>query len=213
MNAIMTYSMRHVLLLTVIAWLAMLDFDFFLHAGVLAGLYLQPSPFLLPPMTAFTLIPVGYLSFLLLAVLLIWLMIRLKLVGWRQGATLGLELGGLTWGAFVLGLLSISTASFTLLIAWLIGQTLELAIAGAVVGSGLAGMGLRRLFGVVIVCVVLSVMITSTIVGSGSHPTPLIMSAAQQRVPPDRASRATRGGEAIQSPLTREGGSGSPRGG
>jgi hypothetical protein len=67
----------------------MLGFDFLLHAGLLAGLYLQPSPFLLPPVTALALIPAGYLSFLLLAVLLVWLMRRLKLAGWRAGAIFG----------------------------------------------------------------------------------------------------------------------------
>jgi hypothetical protein len=156
----MTHSKQHVLLLTFIAWLSILGFDFLLHAGLLAGLYLQPSPFLLPPFTAFTLIPVGYLSFLLLSILLVWLMIRLNLAGWRQGALFGLELGGLTWGAFVLGLASVSTASFSLLIGWFIGQTLELALAGAVVGSGLAGVRLWRLFGVVMVFVLLSVITT-----------------------------------------------------
>ncbi len=149
----------------------MLGFDFFLHAGLLAELYLQPSPFLLPPLTALTLIPVGYLSFLLLAVLLVWLMIRLKLAGWRQGALFGLELGGLAWGAFVLGLLSVSTASIALLIGWFTGQTLELAIAGAVIGSGLAGTRLRRLLGVVLVGVLLSVVVTIILQSIGVVPT------------------------------------------
>jgi hypothetical protein len=108
-------------------------------------------------LTAFKLIPLGYLSFLPLTVLLVWLMTRLQLSGWHQGVFFGLKLGGLTWGAFVLGLLSISTASFSLLFGWFIGQTVELAIAGAVIGSGLAGMRLRRLFGMVTVFVLLSV--------------------------------------------------------
>lgn len=149
----------------------MLGFDFLLHAGLLAGLYAQPSPFLLPPLTAFTLIPVGYLSFLLMAVLLVWLMVRLKLAGWRQGAIFGLELGSLTWGAVMLGLLSATTASVPLLIAWFVGQTLELAIAGAVIGSGLAGTRLRRLFGVVIVFVLLSVITTIALQSLGVVPT------------------------------------------
>jgi hypothetical protein len=167
----MTHSKQHVLFLTFIAWLSMLGFDFLLHAGLLAKLYLQPSPFLLPPLTALKLIPVGYLSFLLLAILLVWLMIRLNLAGWRQGAIFGLELGGLTWGAFVLGLGSVSTASFALLIAWFIGQTLELTIAGTVVGSGLAGMRLWRLFGVVIILVLVSVIITIILQSLGVVPT------------------------------------------
>jgi hypothetical protein len=167
----MAYSKRHVLFLTLMAWLTMLGFDFLWHGGFLATLYLQPSPFLLPLQTSFTLIPIGYLSFLLLAVLLVWLMRRLNLAGWRNGAVFGLELGGLTWGAFLLGLLSISTASVVLLMGWYIGQTLELAIAGAVVGSGLAGMRLRRLFGVVIAIVLLSVIITIVLQSLGVVPT------------------------------------------
>jgi hypothetical protein len=166
-----THTKRHSLLLTLITWLSMLGFDFFLHAGLLAGLYLQPSPFLLSPLTALKLIPVGYLSFLLLAILLVWLMQRLGLAGWRAGAVFGLELGGLTWGAMLLGLLSISTASFRLLIGWFVGQTLEMTIAGAVAGSGLAGMRLRRLFGAVIVFTVLLIITTIILQSLGVVPT------------------------------------------
>lgn len=156
----MTFSNRSMILLTLIAWLSMLGFDFLLHAGLLAGLYLQPSPFLLPPLDAFRLIPLGYLSFLLLASLLVWLMTRLGISGWRAGVIFGLKLGALTWGSFVLGLLSISTASISLLAGWFIGQTLELGIAGAVIGSGLGGARLRRLFGQVIVFVLVLAILT-----------------------------------------------------
>jgi hypothetical protein len=155
----------------VIAWVAILGFDFLLHAGLLAELYLRPSPFLLPPLTALTLIPVSYLSFLLLVVLLVWLMMRLKLAGWRQGTIFGLKLGGLIWGAFVLGMLSISTASLTLLMGWFIGQTMELALAGAIIGSGLAGAHLRRLLGVVMVFILLSVITTIILQSLGVVPT------------------------------------------
>ena len=167
----MTHSKRHVLFLIFIAWLAMIGFDFLLHAGLLASLYLEPSPFLLPPMTALKLIPLGYLSFLLLSILLVWLMIRLNLAGWRRGALFGLGLGRLTWGAFVLGLGSISTASFPLLLGWFAGQTLEMTLAGAVVGSGLAGMRLRRLFGVVLIFVFAAVIITILLQSLGVVPT------------------------------------------
>jgi hypothetical protein len=107
---------------------------------------------------------------MLLAVLLVWLMARLKLAGWRAGAVFGLKLGGLTWGSFVLGLLSISTASVSLLVGWFVGQTLEMALAGAVVGSGLAGVRLRRLFGVVAVFVLLSVITIGILQSSGVVP-------------------------------------------
>ena len=80
-------------------------------------------------------------------------------------------MGSLVWGSLTLGLLSISTASFKLLLAWFVGQTIELAIAGAVVGSGLAGGRLRRLFGVVIAGVMLSVIATIGLQSFGLVPT------------------------------------------
>jgi hypothetical protein len=43
-------------------------------------------------------------------------------------------------------------------LGWFIGQTLEMALAGAIIGSGLAGLRLRRLFGIVIVFLLLSVI-------------------------------------------------------
>jgi hypothetical protein len=165
-------SGRSVVLLTGIAWLAMVGFDFLLHAGVLAGLYLRPSPFLLPPLIAFQRIPLGYLSFLLAAVLLAWLMRRLQLNGWRTGALFGLKVGALMWGAFVLGLASISSGSLTLLLAWFVGQTLEMALGGgAVIGSGLAGTRLRRLFGIVLGFVILVVITVIILQSFGIVPT------------------------------------------
>lgn len=139
---------------TLLAWLSMIGFDFFLHAGVLAHLYLEPDPFLVPPERACALIPVGYLSFLSLAILLTWLMARLSIQGWHQGGILGLQLGALAQGAFTLGLLSISTARPALLAGWFFGQTVELGIAGMVVGSAFAAPRLGRLFVKVLVLVI-----------------------------------------------------------
>jgi hypothetical protein len=149
----------------------MLGFDFFLHGGLLAGIYLRSDPFLLPPEKAFALIPVGYLSFLLLAVLLVRLMDRMDLTGWRAGAVFGLELGGLAWGALVLGLYSISTAGTDVLLAWFVGQTVELGIAGAVVGSGRAGTAIRRLFWIVLAFILVMAVITIVLQSTGLAPT------------------------------------------
>jgi hypothetical protein len=160
-----------VVALIFLAWLSMLGVDFLVHAGLLANLYTQSSPFLLSPTTAFALIPLGYLSFALLALLLVWLMIRLQVAGWRAGAIFGLELGGLMWGAFVLGLHSISTAGVPLLVSWLVGQTVELGIAGSVVGSGLGGRRLRWLVGVVVGLLVLCVGATILLQSLGVVPT------------------------------------------
>jgi hypothetical protein len=42
-----------------LAMLATIGFDFFLHAGLAAELYSRQSPFLLPAEQAFRLIPIG----------------------------------------------------------------------------------------------------------------------------------------------------------
>jgi hypothetical protein len=140
--------------LILLSWLAMIGFDLILHAGLLSGIYRQPSPFLLPPERAFILIPVGYLSFLLLAILLVWLIGGLNVQGWRRGAVFGLVIGSLIWGSMVLGLLSVSTAPPTLMLGWFLGQSIELGVGGAVAGSGLEGQRLRRLFVVVLLFLV-----------------------------------------------------------
>jgi hypothetical protein len=143
-----------------LAWLAMIGFDMFLHGGVLAGHYARPHPFLLPPETAFRLIPVGYAAFLLFAVLIVWLAVRLNVSSWREGLRFGLVFGGLVWGAFSLGLVSITTASPLLMLGWFVGQAVELGIAGAVIGSGLGGTRLRRLSLKVIAFVVLAIVLS-----------------------------------------------------
>jgi hypothetical protein len=153
-------SNRHLFFIAVLSWLSMIVFDFFLHAGLLARLYLKPSPFLLPPVQAFRLIPLGYMSFLLMAFLLTWMMNKLEIVGKRRGLVFGLKFGGMVWGSFVLGLLSISTADVALLLGWLFGQALELGVAGAVVGGGLSGERLKRVFVAVLTFSLISVIIT-----------------------------------------------------
>jgi hypothetical protein len=166
-----TYSIRRLSVIIFLGWLSMLGFDFLLHAGLLAKLYLQPSPFLLSPEEAFRLIPLGYLSFLILVILQLWLMIRLKIRGMSKGLSFGLKLGGLIWGVFVLGLLSISTADIKLLSGWFFGQTIELGIVGAVIGSGLAGKNLTHLFAIVMSFVLLSIILTVTLQTLGLAPT------------------------------------------
>ena len=78
-------------------------------------------------------------------------MLKLTVVGWRAGLVFGLKVGGLIWAAGILGLLSISTASVSLLVGWFLGQTVELGIAGMVIGSGLSTNRLRSLLVKVIV--------------------------------------------------------------
>lgn len=115
------------------AWFLMIGFDFFLHAGILSPLYENETPFLLSSTQAFLRIPIGYISFLVISFLIFWLVIRIEIVGWKAGFIFGLQLGVLTWGAFILGLYSISTASTILLLSWFVGQSLEMALGGALI--------------------------------------------------------------------------------
>ncbi len=139
-----------------LAWLAMLGVDFTLHAGLLHEVYTTDSPFLLPPERAFQLIPLGYLSFLILAGFLVWLLIRQGISDAKSAGKLGLLFGAVVWGALMLGLLSIASADPKLIFSWWIGQTLELGVGGVVAGHVLGGADLRKTWvGVVAVVLIL----------------------------------------------------------
>ena len=69
-------SKRRIVGAVFLSWLAVLGLDFPLHGGILARLYQEPSPFLLSPEQSFKLIPLGYLSFLLVSVLIVWLLLQ-----------------------------------------------------------------------------------------------------------------------------------------
>jgi tryptophan-rich sensory protein len=155
-----------------LSWLSMLGVDFFLHGGLLAGLYVRTSPFLLPPEDAFRLIPVGYFAFLLLASLLLWLILRLQISGWKSGLVFGFQLGLMVWGALMLGLASISTADLDLLTGWWLGQTVEMGVAGAVAGHGLRAERLGRTTLSVIGLVIFLMIVTIVMQNVGLAPVP-----------------------------------------
>jgi hypothetical protein len=136
------------------AWVLSVGIDLFLHGGLLARLYAEPSPFVLPAEDAFRRIPLGYLTFLMLTVALFWLVRRLQVRGIAAGFRLGGVAGAVVWGALVLGLYSISTASASLLAGWWIGQSVELAFAGGVLGAVADGVPLKRVWAAVGVAVV-----------------------------------------------------------
>jgi hypothetical protein len=163
-------SNRRLIGVVLLAWFAVLGFDFFLHGGLLASLYTEPSPFLLPPEEAFRLIPLGYLAFLIFEIFLVWLMVRLDVKGWRSGMVLGLQVGAFAWGALVLGLLSISTASIGLLAGWFIGQTIEAGIGGMVAGAGLITERPWRLMIYVVIFVIVAIIVTVVLQSVGLAP-------------------------------------------
>lgn len=155
-----------------LAWLAMVGVDFVLHAGLLAPLYNWDSPFLLPPAEAFVRIPVGYLSFLVVAGALVWLLARLHVRSGRDAAATAAGAGAIGWGALLLGLWSISTADPQLLLGWWLGQTAELAVGGYVVGAKWAGVRTRTLAARIATLLVLGVVsvIVLQLVGYASPP-------------------------------------------
>ncbi|MEJ2678404.1 MAG: hypothetical protein P8174_04910 [Gemmatimonadota bacterium] len=161
---------RRMIQVTVLAWVAMLGVDALVHAGVLAALYTAPNPFLLAPEQAFDRIPLGYTSFLIQAVLLTWLCWRLDVRGAAEGTRFGLLLGGVIWGSLTLALASITTASAGLLAAWFIGQTVEMGVAGGVIGAGLRAPRLRRLALFVILFVAACLIVTVVLQNIGLAP-------------------------------------------
>jgi hypothetical protein len=166
----MKHTMKWRTGLIFISWLSIIGFDFFLHAGILARIYTKPSPFLLSSEQAFIRIPLGYLSFLVLTIILVWFMETRNASGWRSGLLFGLKFGALLGLASTLALYSISTAGWDLLIGWGIGQAIELGIAGIVIGAGLAGKRLSKLILWVVVFVVVMVVITVVLQTVGFAP-------------------------------------------
>lgn len=152
------------------AWVLCIGFDLFFHAGLIARLYLEPSPFLLPPEVAFRRIPLGYLTFLGLTLGLFWLLRRLGIKGALAGFRYGIVAGAVVWGILSLGLYSISTAPPPLLAAWWIGQAVELGLAGAVLGAAANGVPLRRIWAMVAAAVVVLVAATITLQSLGLAP-------------------------------------------
>ena len=127
-----------------VAWLVSLGFDFFLHAGALASLYVRASPFLLSEDALFRRIPLGYASFLVLTAALYWLFQQVGIRDWFAGLRLGLVTGLTIWGAWTLGLYSVSVAEGDLLVGWWLGQGVEMGLAGAFLGAAASGMERRR---------------------------------------------------------------------
>ena len=148
------------------AWMLSVGFDLLLHAGLLAKLYFEPAPFLLDAGDAFRRIPFGYLAFLVLTISLAWLLRRLGVRGAAAGFRHGATAGAIVWGAFVVGLYSISTATIPLLAGWWIGQAIELGLAGAVLGAAANGASLKRIWTIVglavLACLVVTIVLQST---------------------------------------------------
>jgi len=153
-----------------ISWLMALGIDFFLHAGLFADLYTQSTTFLLAPEDAFRLIPLGYLSILFQIILLLWLVVRLGIQTWKEGAIFGVKLGLLLGSSMVLGMISISTMTWQFLLVVMFAQIVELAVTGAIIASGMKAEKLRPILVRVIALVIFLLILTIAIQSQGWTP-------------------------------------------
>jgi hypothetical protein len=166
-------SIHRIIAAVLLAWLAVIGFDVLLHGGALARLYHEPHAFLLPPETMFRRVPLGYLAFLVIVILIAWLMLRLGVRDGRSGAIFGLKVGAMMWGALALGLASVSTAQPALLLGWFVGESLQTAIAGGVLGIAFAAQRLGRLTLAVIAFVIACAALTIVLQSAGLAPAAL----------------------------------------
>jgi hypothetical protein len=85
-------------------------------------------------------------------------------------------LGGLIWGGLALGLISISTIPLSLAFAWWLGQSVELGVAGAVLGYATAQDELktRKLWVVVLLGILVLAVLTIVMQSTGLAPQVII---------------------------------------
>ncbi len=97
-------------------------------------------------------------------------MARFGVRGARKGAVFGGKIGALIWGSLALALASITTARYTVLSGWFVGQTIEMCLAGAVVGVAFARERLRMVVVSVVVLVVACIVVTVILQNTGFAP-------------------------------------------
>jgi hypothetical protein len=111
-----------------------LALDFLGHAVLLASYWRATAQYWRPPSELFRLIPVGYASFGVYCVGLVWLLVRLAdgspSVG--GGLRFGAAAGLLYWGSFALGAFSVFAMPISAVLYWTLCGTVESAIAAAV---------------------------------------------------------------------------------
>ncbi len=156
--------------LIVISWVAFVALDFFFHAGLFSKIFTRNNPALLGARELFYRIPFGYLSFLIFIVIIYWLLSKLKIQTWKEGFWFGIKLGSLLSLTSILGLYSILTLDFDMLVVWGLVQAIELGMIGGMIGAANSGVSLGRLAIVVVALFVVSVVLTITLQAVGLAP-------------------------------------------
>jgi hypothetical protein len=163
-------SMRRYVGITLLSWLVIMGFDLVQNAGVFARFWREPGSAFLPPEKLYQRIPLGYLSFLVSATMLTWLISRLTIVGWKQGALFGLKLGGFLSISLVLGLACEFPIKPSLLLAWFFDTWTQSIAAAAVIGGGLSSDRPGRLSLMVVGVVILMAIATIVMQNLGFAP-------------------------------------------
>jgi len=148
--------------------MATIGFDFLWHGGFLADIYTHPNPALLDPLQAFTRTPFGYGALLLQVVLFYWFFSLTGVDEWQKGLRTAFIFGVLIGIASVLGQYSILRLELELLILWGMGQVIEFAAMGAVLGAGISVASLRSLAKRVTALVIIAVLF-AIVLQSGLH--------------------------------------------
>jgi hypothetical protein len=159
----MKVSRGRLIKISLLGWIAFLAIDFLVHGALLTRWYEQGSLSLLPLEEAFARIPLGYLSFFLLVVLIVWLCMRLELSGAREGLGFGLSLGSFLAASHGLALVSITTIDPVLLLWWSVSEAFEIGVVGCVVGRALGSERLGRLGLLVVVGAVILLVVTVSV--------------------------------------------------
>ena len=153
------------ILATVIAWLFFLMLDFLAHATLLSLFWANEYPALKSKEELFRLIPLGYLSFLILTFLIGWVYIRFYREGGntKKGLSFGAAFGSLFALATFLGWYSALNLPVLFVLLISVVYFVEIAAVGFVYGYLLPPESVKKrvwlLVGMIILGFVLSVIL------------------------------------------------------
>jgi hypothetical protein len=141
------------------AWFMTIAVDFFFYGGVFAFLFQRDDPYVLASHELLARIPAGYASFAIEVLALGWLLSRLQIEHWRDGARVGAVAGSVVGGALLLSFWSVAATSGALLVSWWVVLTAQMGAAGAVFVAAVH-VPLRRLAKRVVVVALLLLVAT-----------------------------------------------------
>ena len=153
-----------------ISWLAVVGFDFFLHAGLLAHLYQGDNPGILPPLDAFYRIPIGYFAFLFNIALVYFIIIKIDVNDRKEIIKLIMTIGIVLSLSSTLAQFSILQVNPLLLFGWGLGQMLQFTLMGVIIGFGYTGYSQKKLFICVFIFVFLVIVFTIIMQNIGLSP-------------------------------------------